>query len=1130
MEKTLEKLISRNNRGLFLLDPPTGFGKTTTVINLIKRFLRGDSCFDGVKRVFFVTNLLTNLPYGDLLEGLTAEERNLCFRARATIDYVLDNFLKISIDNDEITNSKEYKNLHRDIESYQFTNSLLENEKDYDRKSGYRNNLRILKQKIGTDTEPAFRQFLKAKFIFNKSIQDRKNFINENAWFKLLYPICDIEKYKVIFLSTKKFISPMDTFRRVPFYAYCDEALMNDSMVFIDEFDSTKQELLNQIIEDGLKTHADIVGLFLNIHYALQNLTLPKKILHTSEYHKKKEEENDGKTWYTSEQHFLYWKKQFEKRYKKHNINYLIKSVDFESNKAFLFDDGKYFTIIKDSSKKYIYADVDKQEDILSLKGLSFQYDKTLINVIIRDLEYCIDGFAQALFLVANNYMYYKNEGKGFEETKYTFEESIYTILDVLNLSEEEKSYLFTKIQTGDYSFNKEKPQDGMRKGFNFTEIEDSNYHDMKSVVHNYSFPTTPEDALLKLVSRALVIGISATANVDTCIGNYDLSYLRKNLGDRFIEIKKEDSDRISSTFEDMIKTTQGRYNIHTKVVDDYEILTNRELCEKLINELFEGEIKKKYIDLIDEPKRSLYYYAIELKLAYFYKEIGDNGIKSAIAFINRFPKPKDAIDLDRLSEMFAEIDNRFKRSEIVVKVVSSQTFDDDFLDIRELLSQGKQVLILTTYQTIGSGKNIQYPIPSGQEETMVYDPSDTRKLKDFEAIYVCMPTNLLQNLSYNGEDKYSDLAKFLFQQEYLYKKEYLSYAQMKINVESGFRQVFFGEKRVARYTCNGDLYFNTLKTIIQAIGRICRCRSKNKNIYIYADRELVENIQSACKQHCPRLLNEEFKALLSIELNKIAIESKIGQFSKQSKMAFKKITNAAYNVRRNSQNVIEWQGTREYALKNPTASMVIPKYQDLYFEMPEKISGYSYRQNNKFDIVEMHFDSRYGLEQVSEQSCDLPIILSIPYVKKLFEEQKYSKSFSRNNFIMSPSFFKQIYLGALGEVVGKCILESELGWNVEELDDPSFYEYFDYKMGNVYFDFKHWNEFRIDNNKYVQKVERKLAKVKGAKCFVINLVKRTDAIIKQNIGETVVQVPYLIDGENGTINTQFIEEIAKLI
>lgn len=62
MDKTLEKIIVNNNRGLFLLDPPTGFGKTTTVINLIKRFLSGEPCFSNIKRIFFVTNLLTNLP------------------------------------------------------------------------------------------------------------------------------------------------------------------------------------------------------------------------------------------------------------------------------------------------------------------------------------------------------------------------------------------------------------------------------------------------------------------------------------------------------------------------------------------------------------------------------------------------------------------------------------------------------------------------------------------------------------------------------------------------------------------------------------------------------------------------------------------------------------------------------------------------------------------------------------------------------------------------------------------------------------------------------------------------------------------------------------------------------------
>lgn len=61
MLNTLEKVILKNKEGVFLLDPPTGFGKTTVVLQLIKRFLQGDNLFKGVKRIFFLTNLLTNL-------------------------------------------------------------------------------------------------------------------------------------------------------------------------------------------------------------------------------------------------------------------------------------------------------------------------------------------------------------------------------------------------------------------------------------------------------------------------------------------------------------------------------------------------------------------------------------------------------------------------------------------------------------------------------------------------------------------------------------------------------------------------------------------------------------------------------------------------------------------------------------------------------------------------------------------------------------------------------------------------------------------------------------------------------------------------------------------------------------
>ena len=83
-------------------------------------------------------------------------------------------------------------------------------------------------------------------------------------------------------------------------------------------------------------------------------------------------------------------------------------------------------------------------------------------------------------------------------------------------------------------------------------------------------------------------------------------------------------------------------------------------------------------------------------------------------------------------------------------------------------------------------------------------------------------------------------------------------------------------------------------------------------------------------------------------------------------------------------------------------------------------------------------------------------------------------------------------------------------------------------KLGNIYFDFKHWDEFRTDASKYSQKVKKKLNNVKGAKCFVINIVKRTDSKPVESVDETIVQIPYLIDGEKGIINYEAIDYISE--
>lgn len=1120
MKQTIETIVERNGNGLFLLDPPTGFGKTSAVLEVIKDFLSGDSLYSKVKKIFFVTNLKTNLPFFDLLDKLTEEERGQCFQAKATVDYILERFLNTKITITGITSSKEYSSLKRDIDAYwAIQESLNQNAAN----NGLRTSLSSLKDKISRDSEPKFRAFIKNNYLAGKSVAEKNKFIDGNGWLTSLYPICDIDKYRVIFLTTQKFISPIDTFRRLPFYSYND-AITKDSIVFIDEFDSTKDILLKQIVEDGLKNRTDLISLFLDLHFALDNIVLPKELLRTSEYHKKKVEKGE---WHDSQWHYDHWRQEFKKVYNIHKLSYILKSVDFANGRAFLYDDGRYFNVFKDSSKKFIYVELDTNSDSLSLRAKEFTGESMPINRVLRDIEFCIDGFIEALFFIYNNYLYYKNEGKKSYETKFTVEEAIYTVLDALNLKEEQKQYIYSKIQRSDFIFTRLEKDTGMRRGFNFTEIEDSNYHDTKSVVRNYNFSTTPEDIIFRLANNALVVGISATAKVYTCIGNYDYEYLKTKLKDKLIEIDVAAQNRIAAAFNGLIGKLHGQYQIHTKVVDNFNCFTDRERCIELINLLFQNELKQKYLKILDDQKIQSYYYAMELKLAYIYREIFENDIYSFIAFVNRFPKPSEVFDSDRLFGMFHDLKVQNGYSDIHVETVNSQEFSYKFEAIKKKLSEGERVFVITTYQTIGSGKNIQYSIPERQRDRVIMDPADTHGTKDFEGVYLLTPTNLIQALNFNSESKYNELSIFLFQQEYLYQHDHLTFSQMKSNISNAFRIIFFGETNIF-YKTNGDLDLHTLKISEQAVGRLCRCRNKNKHIYVYADYDVIERVQDACKHDSPQLMNEEFKALLGVQLSPAFPKEMLQKFSQQSKDAYMKISKAARYVRYSEGNVTKWQELREFVLRNPTCDNP-GKYEEYYFKFDDKISGYAYKKDKYHNITDLRVSSKGNMQYVSEEDCELPIISSIEHVKKYFAEKGYSTVFKKAQYIMSPSLYQQVYLGALGEVVGKFILERILGYDFENLDTEC-YEFFDYKIKNVYFDFKNWDKFIKDNDEYVQKVERKLNAIKGIKCFVINLLKRADSPAKINIGETVVQIPYLIDVETGELNMEALDYIADLL
>lgn len=92
------------------------------------------------------------------------------------------------------------------------------------------------------------------------------------------------------------------------------------------------------------------------------------------------------------------------------------------------------------------------------------------------------------------------------------------------------------------------------------------------------------------------------------------------------------------------------------------------------------------------------------------------------------------------------------------------------------------------------------------------------------------------------------------------------------------------------------------MKNFFPIIFYVCRYRNKNKNIYIFSDKEVIERIQRIENSKIPKLLNEEFRMLLNINVSSAINVDRIQEYSKQSKSAFYAIRGKAWTIRNSRQ------------------------------------------------------------------------------------------------------------------------------------------------------------------------------------------------------------------------------------
>ena len=471
---------------------------------------------------------------------------------------------------------------------------------------------------------------------------------------------------------------------------------------------------------------------------------------------------------------------------------------------------------------------------------------------------------------------------------------------------------------------------------------------------------------------------------------------------------------------------------------------------------------------------------------------------------------------------------------------INSEDYDAKRAEFIQRLSKGEKLFVISSYNTVGAGQNLQYKAPGNATIVAVNDYDRGDMEKDFDCIYLEKPTNLLVNVDSKKGIEAEDLIRFVYQMEFLMERGEVSRKDGIAVIKDAFicfsgGYTFSGKKGEPYKTDSVNNF--AIRTLIQAVGRICRTGLKNPDIYIYVDNTILTDYDLSVVEQ--RMLNPEFA-----ELVKVGKTYYNGQANENSDIAVMenragtlalKAMQIINELKRNwtEDSIDYWKALRELCLMRPTLSRKNveqnSQYQLVYMCAPGEITAYSYEKEGDYNKnINIKFDGSLP-RKMSEDEVHLKEIMQIPGVKALFEKHGYATSFVPSEFILTPPMFNNIYKGALGEVVGKYILEQYAGVTLQEMP-PEFFELFDYTLGNgVYVDFKLWKETMLISAEEEKKnVLEKLDKCGGKRAVIINIMLDHNMQITSSDNGRIIEIPYLYRLDRKEIGTEIIAKINR--
>ena len=1165
-------------KGLVEIPLPTGFGKTHAVMQAMSVMAdRETGSFSDVKRIIFTTTLKKNLPVEKLRDYYKGDFDKEVLLLKSNVDSLIDFHANGGLSKipEKFKDDAFYKMVKRldHLKTLQAKKEKSSDDFEF---------IQELKEHANED-EQVFRKHIRSilRENFRTSVEQKKAIKkrSEFQWIGELYPYIFIDDKKVIFMSMRKLLSGLSPLAGSG-NSLLTEEFLNGSILFIDEYDATKKDVKDEIIEEQLRERLDLIRVFRSVHSALHSERFSNDlldVLHMDDYTLQKFYESI----------IIHANELYERFHL--GLSYRQEDGLVDRKKNFLFYDSQFQTILE-KGKYTIFAQEDKARHRMSItKGES---DSSIDgNIAIQDLLRKVDAFMKRfsyfIWRWANAYMIKENSKRterkakdGIDLDMMTVDNAAYSIIDKFLSDRQEKRIIFSYYS----KMNMQAMRDGQRlpysyfaNGFTMFELEDNDANNDDTMMSMVKIKDTPESIMAFIAENALVFAISATAAIPSATGNYCRDYLKDVLKDKFHSLPEEDAgltDYIRKELETRNEPYRNEISIEVSDVPEDEEL----IKERLINCFADKESAKLCLNKIEFETSELgeekcsYYANKYMRLAYVVRLFANQKDQQTLLYLGKaLPKDSDGSTLkknvlDYIIEM-ANIDAGLKGLNMIQPaILTSSNFDETKEQICERLKNGEKLIIFSSYQTVGAGQNLQYPVNESYRDNVVTLPHSynyEKEERDIDSIYLDDITYLTENIN---DIKHFDIKRNMY--HLMQVMECFGNYEISVEAKRELVKAGFNSLQNILPKCNVSLNdaqsikFHVTRDVIQAVGRMGRTCLRNKHISIYIYEKVLRQLDyntlmaefnsEEVKAIGKKLKTKEVTACIDNQLQLAMLRANTISIQVSGKIL--STVKRSFKGEWSDNDMRLWKELRELVLKHPTANEEDLADDDLrayYINGLQPLSKYLFSvNNNSYRNIHVWFadedsfrkskqiikdeNGRLVVHKCSEDDARLQMLLNIKGIREMFQKRGYAEHFQTKKYIMSPALYTNIYKGALGEVCGRYIIENSTSLKLKEIQDGNQFEYFDYRIEdypNVYIDFKHWKISSAsynDKDAIMTEIRSKMDKIGAQRVYIIGILKDSESIANISADERIVTIPYLVD-ENAKIARNMLKFIKEV-